>query len=159
MSLHPRAADFRDEARRRYDLAVDVHEFDAEETKTAALAAECVGCEVAQIASSLVFDADGDLAVAITSGANRVSEGRLAEHLGASSVSMAAPERIREEVGWSIGGVPPLCHETALPTVFDPTLLAYETVWGACGTPASMFPVDPATLRDLADATVVDVTE
>jgi prolyl-tRNA editing enzyme YbaK/EbsC (Cys-tRNA(Pro) deacylase) len=159
MSLHPRAADFRDEAERRYGLDVDVHEFDAEETKTAALAAERVGCEVAQIASSLVFDADGGLVVAITSGANRVSEARLAAHAGVDGVSMAAPERIREEVGWSIGGVPPLCHEADLPTVFDPTLLEYTTVWGACGTPASMFPVDPDVLRDLADAAVVDVTE
>jgi prolyl-tRNA editing enzyme YbaK/EbsC (Cys-tRNA(Pro) deacylase) len=159
MSLHPRAADFRDEARRRYGFEVDVHEFDAEETKTAALAAERVGCEVAQIASSLIFDADGELVVAITSGANRVSEDRLADHFGVESVSMASPERIAEEVGWSIGGVPPLCHESDLPTVFDPTLAEYDTVWGACGTPASMFPVDPETLRDLADATVVDVTE
>jgi prolyl-tRNA editing enzyme YbaK/EbsC (Cys-tRNA(Pro) deacylase) len=159
MSLHQRAADFREEARRRYGLDVDVHEFDAEETKTAALAAERVGCEVAQVASTLVFDADGDLVVAITAGANRVDESRLADHVGVESVSMAAPERIREEVGWSIGGVPPLCHERDLPTVFDPTLLTYETVWGACGTPASMFPVDPETLRELADATVVDVTE
>ena len=159
MSLHQRAADFRDEAERRYDLDVDVHEFDAEETKTAALAAERVGCEVAQIASSLVFDADGDLVVAITSGANRVSEARLAAHVGVDGVSMAAPERISEEVGWSIGGVPPLCHEADLPTVFDPTLLEYATVWGACGTPASMFPVDSELLCDLAGATVVDVTE
>jgi prolyl-tRNA editing enzyme YbaK/EbsC (Cys-tRNA(Pro) deacylase) len=159
MSLHPRAADFRDEAERRYGLDVDVHEFDAEDTKTAALAAEQVGCDVAQIASSLVFDADGDLVVAITSGANRVSESKLAEHFDVDSVSMASPERIREEVGWSIGGVPPLCHECDLPTVFDPTLLSFETVWGACGTPASMFPVDPERLREFADASVVDVTE
>lgn len=159
MSLHQRAVDFREEARERYGLDVEIHEFDAEDTKTAALAAERVGCEVAQIASCLVFDADGDLVVAITSGANRVDEGRLADHFEAESVSMAAPKRIREEVGWSIGGVPPLCHERDLPTVFDPTLLTFDTVWGACGTPASMFPVDPETLRDLADATVVDVTE
>lgn len=143
--MHPRVEEFVREAEARYGLDVDVREF-ADGTETAAAAARAVGCDVEQIASSLVFEADGDLVVVITSGANRVSEAKLAAHFGVdpSAVSMAAPDRIRETVGWSIGGVPPLCHETPLPTVFDETLLSYDVVWGACGTPASMFPVDPS---------------
>jgi len=54
--------------------------------------------------------------------------------------------------------VPPICHETAVPTVMDPTLTDYETVWAAAGTPSAMWPVDPARLRELADATAVDLT-
>ena len=55
--------------------------------------------------------------------------------------------------------MPPLCHDTELPTLFDPTLLDYETVWAAAGTPTSMWAVAPGRLRDLADAETVDVTE
>lgn len=158
--MHPRAEAFRERAAGTYGLDVEILEFSGG-TETAAAAAEAVGCEVDQIASSLVFSVDGELVVAVTSGANRVSEARLASHfdVDAPAVSMADPGRIRETLGWSIGGVPPLCHETDVPVVFDPHLTEYDVVWAAAGTPQSMWEIDPGRLRELADATVVDVTE
>lgn len=158
--MHQRAEEFVACANERYGLDVEVREF-SEGTETAAAAAEAVDCEVDQIASSLVFLVAGDPVVAVTSGANRVSERRLADNSGveASEVEMASPDAIRETLGWSIGGVPPVCHDTAVPVLFDPHLTEYEVVWAAAGTPESMWPVDPARLRRLADATVVDVTE
>ncbi|MGZ0747087.1 YbaK/EbsC family protein [Haloparvum sp. AD34] len=171
--MHERAAEFVDRAVARYDVAVDVTEF-PEGTKTAADAADAVDCEVAQIASSIVIELSGreaasvstaddgppaDLVVAVTSGANRVDLDAVADYFDASSASMADADRIREVVGWSIGGVPPICHETALPTVLDPTLTEYDTVWAAAGTPSAMWSVAPERLRELADSTVVDLTE
>ncbi|MDZ5813084.1 YbaK/EbsC family protein, partial [Halorubrum sp. AD140] len=102
---------------------------------------------------------DGSLVAAITSGANRLDLDAVADHFGADVAEMGDPSRIREVVGWSIGGVPPIGHDAALPTVFDPTLTEYDTVYGAAGTPSAVFAVDPETLADLADATVVDLTE
>ncbi|WP_430505971.1 YbaK/EbsC family protein [Haloparvum sp. PAK95] len=169
--MHERAAEFVDRAVARYDVAVDVTEF-PEGTKTAAEAADAVDCDVAQIASSIVIGLSGtgptstaddgppaDLVVAVTSGANRVDLDAVADYFDASSASMADADRIREVVGWSIGGVPPICHETALPTVLDPTLTEYDTVWAAAGTPSAMWSVAPERLRELADSTVVDLTE
>lgn len=157
--MHPRAEEFAERARERYGLAVDPEEF-PEGTKTAADAAAAVGCDVGQIASSLVFRTDGDLVIVVTSGANRVDEAALAAHLGvdADAVGMADAGEIRETVGWAIGGVPPVCHEADLPVLFDPTLTEYDTVWAAAGTPAAVFPVAPETLRRHADAEVADVT-
>ncbi|QCC48914.1 YbaK/EbsC family protein [Halobellus limi] len=154
--MHRRAAEFTSRVRERYDLDLAVEEF-PEGTKTAADAAEAVGCEVGQIASSLVFDADGDLVVVVTSGANRVDESLLAERLGAEDVAMADPERISEVVGWSIGGVPPLCHETDVPVYIDESLLDHERVWAAAGTPTAVFPIDPVELRRIAGATPIGV--
>lgn len=169
--MHERAAEFVDRAAATHDVAVDVTEF-PDGTKTAADAADAVDCDVAQIASSIVIELSGtgsapteaaappdDLVVAITSGANRVDLDAIAAHFDADAASMADADRIREVVGWSIGGVPPICHETALPTVMDPTLTEYETVWAAAGTPSAVWPVGPERLRELADATVVDLTE
>jgi prolyl-tRNA editing enzyme YbaK/EbsC (Cys-tRNA(Pro) deacylase) len=161
--MHERAAEFSERARDRYGVDLDVSEFD-DGTETAAAAADAVGCETAAIASTIVVsvsdgDPDGDLVAAITSGANRLELAAVAERFGASAASMADPERIRAVVGWSIGGVPPICHDTALPTVMDPTLDAFETVYAAAGTPSAVFAIDPADLADLADATVVDLTE
>jgi prolyl-tRNA editing enzyme YbaK/EbsC (Cys-tRNA(Pro) deacylase) len=161
--MHERAAEFAERARDRYGVELDVLEFDAG-TETAAAAADAVGCETAAIASTIVVspsggDRDADLVAAITSGANRLDLDAVADHYGASSASMADPGRIRDVVGWSIGGVPPICHDADLPTVMDPTLDAFETVYAAAGTPSAVFPIDPADLAGLADATLVELTE
>ncbi|WP_123621465.1 YbaK/EbsC family protein [Halorubrum sp. CSM-61] len=170
--MHERAAEFAERAQDRYGVDLDVLEFDAG-TETAAAAADAVGCDTAAIASTIVVSLSGGeagaghadgadedrLVAAITSGANRLDLDAVAERFDATSASMADPERIREVVGWSIGGVPPICHDAALPTVLDPTLTEYDTVHGAAGTPSALFPIDPETLAALADATVVDLTE
>ena len=161
--MHPRAAEFGERARERHGVEVDVLEFDSG-TETAAAAAEAVGCETAAIASTIVVslvggDRDGELVAAITSGANRLDLDAVAERFGADGAEMGDPGRIREVVGWSIGGVPPICHDAALPTVFDPTLATYDAVYGAAGTPSAVFSIDPEELIELADATVVDLTE
>lgn len=170
--MHERAAEFAARARDRYGVDLDVLEFDAG-TETAAAAADAVGCDTAAIASTIVVslsggdvavdgaaDADGgSLVAAITSGANRLDLDAVAAHFGADDAAMADPARIRETVGWSIGGVPPLCHDAALPTVFDPTLAGYDTVYGAAGTPSAVFAVDPDRLASFAEATTVDLTE
>jgi len=161
--MHERATEFAARADERYDLDVDVSEFETG-TETAAAAAEAVGCETAAIASTIVVslsggDHDGTLVAGITSGANRLDLDAVADHFGADGASMGDPDRIRETVGWSIGGVPPLCHDASLPTVMDPTLAGFDTVYGAAGTPNAVFPIEPERLADLAGATVVDLTE
>ena len=159
--MHPTAERFAEAAADRHGLDVDVHEFEAG-TKTAADAAAAIGCDVAQIASSLVFVVDGDPVVVVTSGANRASETRIADAVGADgadSVDMAGPDEVKAATGWSIGGVPPVCHETDVPVLLDRTLLDHETVWAAAGTPDAVWPVDPRELVELADAQVADVAE
>ncbi len=171
--MHPRAEEFAAAARERHGVDVEVHEFD-EGTKTAADAAAAIGCDVAQIASSLVFLAtvasearsaagdaveDGEPVVVVTSGANRVDEAALADALDADAVAMADPDAVREATGWSIGGVPPFAHARDLRVLVDETLLEHETVWAAAGHPAGVFPVDPERLVELAGAEVAAVAE
>ncbi|APX00093.1 prolyl-tRNA editing protein [Halobiforma lacisalsi AJ5] len=158
--MHPRAAAFARRARERYDFDPEVREF-PEGTKTAEAAADAIGCEVAQIASSLAFDADGSLVVAVTSGANRVDEAALGDTVGVPerAVSMADAERVRDDLGWSIGGVPPFCHDRAVPVVLDETLQSFETVWAAAGTPNAVFPVSPETILEYADAEPASIAE
>ncbi|RLM59225.1 hypothetical protein DVK02_00250 [Halobellus sp. Atlit-31R] len=64
---------------------------------------------------------------------------------------------IREVVGWSIGGVPPFCHDADLPVLLDESLLDYETVWAAAGAPTAVFPIGSGELRTTAEATPVEV--
>jgi prolyl-tRNA editing enzyme YbaK/EbsC (Cys-tRNA(Pro) deacylase) len=156
--MHPRAEEFATQASEQFGFDVEIHEFE-EGTKTAADAAAVVGCDVAQIASGLVFVADDEPVMVITSGANRVSEERLADVLGADGVEMADPETVREATGYGIGGVPPFCHEQEIRVLIDETLLAHDEVWAAGGTPETVFPIDPDELVALADATPAAVAE
>jgi len=158
--MHPSAERFQQRARDAHDIEVDVHEFPAG-TKTAADAAAAVGCDVAQIASSIALRAGEDLVVVVTSGANRVSESRVAdlEDVAADAVEMADAEEIKATLGWSIGGVPPFCHERSVPTYLDADLTAFETVWAAAGTPEAVFPIAPDRLVEAADPTVTSVAD
>jgi len=158
--MHERTAEFVELTAGAFDFEVEVQEF-PEGTKTAADAAEAVGCDVAQISSAIALVADDQLVVVLTSGANRVSQAKLADVRGVpeDTVRMAEPDEVRETLGWSIGGVPPFCHETEVPVYMDETLLAHDTVWAAAGTPEAVFPVDPDTLREYADAEAVDIAE
>ncbi|NEU57031.1 YbaK/EbsC family protein [Halorussus sp. MSC15.2] len=158
--MHDRAKEFTDRARREHDFEVDVKEF-SEGTKTAEDAAAAVGCEVAQIASSIAMRAADRLVVVVTSGANRVSETKLADLLGLAEddVEMADAAEIKATLGWSIGGVPPFCHDAEVPVYLDATLTEYETVWAAAGTPEAVFPIDPHELRELSGAEVADIAE
>jgi Cys-tRNA(Pro) deacylase len=156
--MHQRAVQFADRASEEYGLDVDVHEFD-EGTKTAEAAADAVGCETAQIASSIVAVADGQTVVVVTSGANRVDMDKVAALRGAASAQMADPDEVKAATGWSIGGVPPICHETEVHVLMDETLLDHDEVWAAAGTPTAVWPIDPERLRELADAEPADVAE
>jgi len=124
-------------------------------TRTAVEAAQAVGCQVGQIAKSLVFrgQVTGRPVLVIACGANRVSEARLAALLG-ETVEKATPEFVRETTGFAIGGVPPLGHATPLPIYIDEDLLQFDVIWAAAGTPHAVFPLPPGDLPALTAGAV-----
>ena len=107
-------------------------------TRTAADAAAAVGCEVAQIAKSIVFRAGGRAAVIVTSGANRVDVARAAEALGVS-LSRADADWVRETTGFAVGGVSPVGHLAPPLLLVDEDLLAWDPIWAAAGSPSHVF--------------------
>ena len=155
---HPRVNDFASLARDAYGFDIDVHEFPAG-TKTATDAAAAIGCSTEQIACSIVLDGSDGLVVVIASGANRIDMDKAADAIGTERLAMAEPDDVRETLGWSIGGVPPICHEDVVPMLFDEMLLEHDVVWVATGTPTAVFPIEPAVLVELTGATVGDVRQ
>lgn len=130
----------------------------AESTRTAQEAADRVGCQLGQIAKSLVFrgQASGKAVLVLTSGANRVDENRLARHLG-EPVGRADPDFARQATGFAIGGVPPVGHPQPVKTYLDEDLLQYPTIWAAAGTPKAVFQLTPAELEKMTAGKVVAV--
>ena len=125
-------------------------------TRTAVDAARAVGCELGQIVKSLVFVAGGKPVVALVSGSNRLDERKLAAVAG-EPVAKADAETARAATGYSIGGVPPFGHVTEVPVFMDSDLLRFPVVWAAAGRPDSVFEIKPGRLRELSNATVVDL--
>ncbi|MGI8610134.1 MAG: YbaK/EbsC family protein [Candidatus Dormibacteria bacterium] len=140
---------------RRRGAEVEVVELPAS-TRTAVEAASAIGCEVAQIAKSLVFrTAETSRPVlVIASGANRVEVAILAAQLG-EQVVRADPDWVRETTGFAIGGIPPVAHRTAPVTYIDEDLLQLEEIWAAAGTPNSVFRMRGADLPRLTGGTIL----
>ena len=128
-------------------------------TRTAAEAAAAIGCELAQICKSLVFEGDGVPVLVLMDGASRVDVELVRRELGAEKVSRAKADVVRETTGYAIGGVPPFGHRTRTRVLADRALLDHDTVWAAAGTPHAVFPMDPKSLIAHAGGTLVDVRE
>lgn len=127
-------------------------------TRTAQDAADAVSCQVDQIVKSMIFEADGDLILALTSGSNQVDTHRLAELAGADNCHRASPDQVRSVTGFAIGGVPPFAHSKPIRTWIDPHLLSFDQVWAAAGTPRHVFPIKPRDLVNLTSAHIRDFT-
>lgn len=127
-------------------LATDIREFDAS-TRTSADAAAAIGCEIAQIAKSLIFKGaqSGRAILIVASGVNRVDEGRVAQALGEKIVKADA-DFVRAETGFAIGGVAPVAHAGPVTILVDADLLAHAEIWAAAGAPNAVFRLTPAEL-------------
>lgn len=126
--------------------------------RTSAQAASAVGCKVDQIAKSLVFKgATSQRAVlVITSGANRVDEGKVAA-LIAEPVGRADADFVRQRTGFAIGGVAPVAHAEPLTILIDEDLMRWPEIWAAAGHPNTVFKLTPADLVRLTGGRVAAV--
>jgi prolyl-tRNA editing enzyme YbaK/EbsC (Cys-tRNA(Pro) deacylase) len=111
-----------------------------ESTRTAAEAAAALGCDVAAIAKSLVFVADGLPVLVLASGAHQVDTGAVAALLEAGEVRRADAATARAATGQVIGGVAPVGHPTPLTTLVDSALARHDVVWASAGHPHAVFP-------------------
>ncbi|WP_137939037.1 YbaK/EbsC family protein [Chitinivorax sp. B] len=138
-------------------LATDIVEFDTH-TRTSHQAAVAIGCDVAQIAKSLVFRCQhsGQALLVIASGANRICERKLASLIG-EPIGKADADFVRSQTGFAIGGVAPFGHITPIRIVIDQDILHFDAMWAAAGTPNSVFRIRPKDLVSASGGTLADV--
>ncbi len=138
--------------------AVDVVEM-AEGTRTAADAAAAAGCEIDQIAKSIIFHAEatGDAVLFVTAGGNRVDTAK-ASAVAGEPLGKADAGLIRTQTGFAIGGVAPIGHLNPIRAWYDPRLLEFDVVFAAAGTPRHVFPIAPDVLMRLSGAIQADFT-
>lgn len=152
----PRAAGRVQEALEAAGLTCEVRLF-PESTRTSQEAAAAIGCEVAQIAKSLIFKAaDARSLLIVASGINRVDEKKVAQLLG-QKIKRADPDFVRAMTGYAIGGVSPVAHRHPPLVLLDEELQGYDTIWAAAGTPNAVFQLRPQDLPLLTGGSFCDL--
>jgi len=114
----------------------------AETARTAVDAANGLGIEVGQIASSLIFKLpSGNPLLIITSGRHRVDTELVAKNLGIAELGRADANFVKDVSGYSVGGVSPLGWISKPEIILiDEALSDYDVVWAAAGHPHAVYP-------------------
>ena len=131
--------------------------FEAEQAKTSASAAEHLGCEVAQIAKSIVLKAENPILV-ILSGDMRVDLKKLSEVIG-EKAKLASPEYVLEEVGFIIGGVPPMGFDKPVRILMDKSVERFTEVFSSGGSRESILRISVDDLKNATKCELVDVSK
>ena len=121
-------------------------------------ASRIVGVPPEQILKSLLFVTDeGEWALALMSGSNRVNDKKVKRALGTSKVRMGTAEAIKEFSGFEPGGVPPVGYPTPPRALLDADLFLYDVVWSAAGTDHDFFPISPDELLRITGGVKADI--
>lgn len=140
-------------------FSFNVKEFPAS-TRTSQDAANAIGCEVGQIAKSLVFkDTNSNQPILIiASGSNRVDANKVQQSEN-MILGKANGKFVKEKVGFAIGGIPPVAHNQPLQTLLDEDLKKYDIIWAAAGTPNAVFELNPMDLESMTKGKWIDLAE
>ena len=157
MSLNPSAMRVQ-EALNAIGLQLEVVEL-PDSTRTSQEAAQALGCQVGQIAKSIVFQTltSHRPVLVVASGSNRVNEKIISQWVG-EEIGKADADFVRSHTGFVIGGVPPLGHAEPIGTFLDQDLLQYSEIWAAAGTPHAVFRLAPDDLRRMTHGTLISIT-
>ena len=125
-------------------------------TRTAADAAQAIGCTVAQIAKSVVFRSGRNRPViVIASGANRVDAKKVQAKLHVP-IDRAEADFVRDTTDFALGGVQLRNFAVSmLVRLLDEDLYYSDRVWAAAGSPSHMFMTDGRMLMKLLDDALV----
>lgn len=127
----------------------------SDSARTALDAANALGIEVGQVASSIVFKLpNGNPLLVITSGRHRVDTELVAKNLGLEKLHRADADFVKNASGFSIGGVSPVgWMNTPEITLIDQALNDYDVAWAAAGHPHSVYPTSFSELARVTGAT------
>jgi prolyl-tRNA editing enzyme YbaK/EbsC (Cys-tRNA(Pro) deacylase) len=128
-------------------------------TRTSKETAELIGCEVGQIAKTLIYKGKKShkpLCV-ILSGKNHVDEAKVAGYFG-EEIEKPDAHFIVEHTKFVVGGIPPLGYPLDNKPLIDKDLVAYPNIWAAAGTPYAVFRISPDDLQKITGARVVDIS-
>ena len=125
--------------------------------KTAKEAASSLNCEVGAIVKSLLLRTEENFILCLVAGDKRCSLNKVKKLLKKKDVSMADAEQVKNQTGFSIGGVSPVAHLNKNKILIDATLSRYECVYAAAGHPHTIFKISYKQLIKLTKGTEEDI--
>ena len=125
--------------------------------RTAKDAAISLKCEVGAIVKSLLLRTENNFILCLVSGDKRCSLNKVKKILNLKDVSMADAEQVKNQTGFSIGGVSPVAHLNPNKVIIDTSLSRYEHVYAAAGHPNTIFKISYKQLIKLTEAVEEDI--
>tara|TARA_B100001029_G_C14901169_1_gene361005 strand:- start:249 stop:731 length:483 start_codon:yes stop_codon:yes gene_type:complete len=127
--------------------------------RTATDAANSLNCKVGAIVKSLLFKADNSFILCLVSGDRKCSLNKLKKITLKKDVSMANPEDVKKQTGYTIGGVSPIGHTNPLEIFIDESLSRFEKIYAAAGHPNCVFEINFLKLKKITSGKVMEIAE
>ena len=143
---------------KKFDSRLEVIVLDTT-ARTAKDAANSLKCKVGAIVKSLLFKAESDFLICLIAGDKRCSLNKLKKILQKKDVSMANADEVKENTGFSIGGVAPIAHIKKLDILIDKSLSRFQYVFAAAGHPNCVFKIDYKQLIKITNGFEKEISE
>ena len=146
------------EALKKFNSEIKVIELE-QTARTANDAANSLNTEVGSIVKSLLFRNEGNFFLCLVSGDKRCSLNKLKKIFNSKDLSMASPDEVKDQTGYTIGGVSPVGHKNKLEILVDESLNRFKNLYAAAGHPNCIFKINFYELLNLTNGTVKDIVE
>ena len=146
------------EALKKFNSEIKVIELE-QTARTANDAANSLNTEVGSIVKSLLFRNEGNFFLCLVSGDKRCSLNKLKKIFNSKDLSMASPDEVKDQTGYTIGGVSPVGHKNKLEILVDESLNRFKNLYAAAGHPNCIFKINFDELLNLTNGTVKDIAE
>ena len=127
--------------------------------RTAQEAATALGCDVGAIVKSLLFKTEDSFILCLVAGDKRCSLNKLKKIKNIKDVSMASPEEVKTQTGYTIGGVSPVGHIDRVEIFIDKSLKRFVNLFGAAGHPNCVFKIDFVSIQKITNGKIEDIIE
>ena len=127
--------------------------------RTAIDAAKSLNCEVGAIVKSLLFKNGDSYFLCLVSGDKRCSLNKLKKFFNSKDLSMASPDEVKDQTGYTIGGVSPIGHINSLQILVDSSLNRFKDLYAAAGHPNCIFKINFLDLLKLTNGSLEDIVE
>ena len=127
--------------------------------RTANDAATALDCDIGAIVKSLLFKAEGSFILCLVSGDKRCSLTKLKKITNKKNISMASPEEVKTQTGYTIGGVSPLGHLNKIEILIDKSLDRFIHLFAAAGHPNCVFKIDFINVKKITNGIIEVITE
>ena len=147
-----------EKALKEFDETLSVTELE-NTARTAVDAAKSLNCEVGAIVKSLLFKNGDNYFLCLVSGDKRCSLNKLKKFFNSKDLSMASPNDVKEQTGYTIGGVSPIGHKNSLQILVDRSLNRFEDLFAAAGHPNCIFKINFVDLIKITNGSIEDIIE